>query len=205
MEKELLKIFDDNRNHIGVATREEVHRIGYWHETFHCWFIGKEMDTDYIYLQLRSETKKDYPNLFDITAAGHILVDETIQDGIREIKEEVGIEVCFGDLTPLGIIDYCVMLEDLIDKELANVFLYKYNKSFDDFTFQVEEVAGMVKVKFTDFEELWLGERDNIRIQGIKISNESKILIDEQVGRDRFVPHLVSFYQTVIEKIKENK
>ena len=159
MEKELLKIFDDNRNYLGVASREEVHRNGYWHETFHCWFIEEDIDADYIYLQLRSDTKKDYPNLFDITAAGHILFDESIQDGIREIKEEVGIDVSFSELIPLGVIDYCVMLEDFIDKELANIFLYKYNKSFDDFIFQKEEVAGMVKVKFTDFEELWLGEQ----------------------------------------------
>lgn len=27
MENEMLKIFDDNRNQIGIATREEVHRF----------------------------------------------------------------------------------------------------------------------------------------------------------------------------------
>ncbi|WP_277585231.1 NUDIX hydrolase [Psychrobacillus antarcticus] len=163
------------------------------------------MDSVYIYLQLRSDTKKDYPNLFDITAASHILFDESIQDGIREIKEEVGIEVSFIDLTPLGVINYCVMLEDFIDKELANVFLYKYNKSFDDFIFQKEEVAGIVKVKFADFEELWLGERDSVRIKGVKLSNDgSKVFLNEYVGRERFVPNHVSFYQTVIQKMKEN-
>lgn len=73
MEKEKLKIFDEQRNHIGVATREEVHRVGHWHEAFHCWFISKEEGIDYIYLQIRSEEKKDYPNLLDITAAGHFI------------------------------------------------------------------------------------------------------------------------------------
>ena len=203
MENEQLKIFDEDRIQIGVATREEVHRLGYWHETFHCWFIDKEMDTDYIYLQLRSDTKKDYPNLFDITAAGHILVNETIQDGIREIKEEVGIDVSFCELVPLGIIDYCVIKEDFIDKELANVFLYKCDKSFDDFTFQEEEVAGIVKVEFNDFIELWLGERDTIRIKGVEKKAGNKIIIDKYVGRDKFVPHQIKFYKTVIQKIKE--
>jgi hypothetical protein len=62
METEQLKIFDENRNPIGVASREDVHRLGYWHETFHCWFV-------------------------DITAAGHLMADESVEDGVREIKE----------------------------------------------------------------------------------------------------------------------
>jgi len=84
MENEQLKIFDEYRNQIGIATREDVHRLGYWHEAFHCWFISKEKGTDYLYLQLRSNTKKDYPNLLDITAAGHLLANETVQDGVRD-------------------------------------------------------------------------------------------------------------------------
>ncbi|WP_332310344.1 hypothetical protein [Metabacillus litoralis] len=119
MENELLKIFDDDRNQIGIASREDVHKFGYWHEAFHCWFISKVRDTYYLYLQLRSATKKDYPNLLDITAAGHLLANETVQDGVREIKEEVGIYISFHELIPLGIIDYCVIKEDFIDKELA--------------------------------------------------------------------------------------
>lgn len=70
MEDEFLRIFDEDRNEIGIASRGEVHRLGYWHETFHCWFVTKYDDTDYIYSQLRSAHKRDYPNLLDITAAG---------------------------------------------------------------------------------------------------------------------------------------
>lgn len=204
MENEQLKIFDENRDQIGIATREEVHRLGYWHETFHCWFMSIEMGIVYIYLQLRSDTKKDYPNLYDITAAGHILANESVQDGVREIKEEIGIDVSFRELVPLGIIDYSVLKEGFIDKELANVFLYKCNKSFDDFTFQREEVKGIVKVEFNDFIELWYGEKDFIRIKGVEIKKDgNKTLIDEDVGMDKFVPHQILYYKTVIQKIKE--
>lgn len=116
-EQEKLKIFDDNKNLLGLATRSDVHRIGYWHEAFHCWFISKEQGINYIYLQLRSKNKKDYPNLLDITAAGHLLADETVEDGVREIKEEIGIDVAFKELVKLGVIDYCVVQEGLLQKE----------------------------------------------------------------------------------------
>lgn len=204
MENEQLKIFNEYRNQVGVATREDVHRLGYWHEAFHCWFISKEKGTDYLYLQLRSNTKKDYPNLFDITAAGHLLANETVQDGVREIKEEVGIDITFQELVPLGIIDDRVIREDFIDKEIANVFLYNSKKSLDDFILQEEEVSGIVKTEFNQFAELWFGERETIKIKGFKLKKDgNKILIDENVGRNKFVPHQLKFYKEVIEKIKE--
>lgn len=203
MENEYLKIFDEDRNYIGTATREEVHKMGFWHEVMHCWFITKEENEDYIYLQLRSHLKKDYPNLFDITAAGHLLAHETIQDGVREIKEELGIEVAFNELTPLGVIDYCIKRESFIDKELANVFLYICNNSFEDFTLQEEEVAGIVKVKFTDFAALWLNKTENIRAEGFEINKDGyKSFINRVVGREEFVPHQMSYYTKVIQKIK---
>ncbi|GIN72829.1 putative Nudix hydrolase [Bacillus sp. J14TS2] len=204
MENERLKIFDEDREQIGVATREEVHRIGYWHEVFHCWFISNEMGIDYIYLQLRSETKKEYPNLLDITVAGHLLENETVQDGVREIKEEVGIDISFQELEPLGVMEYCLIRDNFIDKELANVFLYKCDSSFDDFTLQEEEVAGIVKVELNNFMELWSGERNTIDIKGFRMNKEgNKTLFDESVGRDRFVSYQNKFYRTVIQKIKD--
>ncbi|WP_453989811.1 NUDIX hydrolase [Bacillus nitroreducens] len=123
METEQLRIFDENKNHIGIASREDVHRLGYWHEVFHCWFICEEEGTYKLYLQLRSKNKKDYPNLLDITAAGHLLANERVEDGIREIEEEIGIDLSFQDLIPLGVVDYTVIRENFIDKEIAHVFL----------------------------------------------------------------------------------
>lgn len=140
MENELLKIFDEHRNPIGTASREEVHRLGYWHETFHCWFIGREVEKDYIYFQIRSDAKKDYPGLLDITAAGHLLATETVLDGVREVKEEIGVNVSFKELISIGMIDYSVTTGELIDKELAHVYLYKCQNSFEDYELQKEEV-----------------------------------------------------------------
>lgn len=151
MENEMLKIFDENKHQIGIATREEVHRLGHWHEAFHCWFVSREEEKDYIYLQLRSDIKKDYPSLLDITAAGHLLAQETVLDGIREIKEEIGIDVSINELESLGVINYCVVKENFIDKEIAYVFLYRYNNTFEEFTLQKEEVSGMLKTEFDDF------------------------------------------------------
>ncbi|MBK5462098.1 MULTISPECIES: NUDIX hydrolase [Peribacillus] len=205
MENEMLKVFNADRKQIGVATREEVHRMGHWHEVFHCWFVSREAGVDYLYLQHRCEMKKDYPNLLDITAAGHLLAHETIYDGVREIKEEIGIEVSFDKLVSLGVIEYHVTKENFIDKELANVFLYESTQCFDDFTLQKEEVSGMVKVELDDFEDLWDGTKEEVNIQGFEINQDDhRMMIDQYVGRDKFVPHDISYYKSIIRLIREN-
>ena len=201
----MLRIFDENRLPIGVATREQVHKLGLWHETFHCLFIGKEKFEDYLYFQLRSPVKKDYPNLLDITAAGHILAHETIDDGVREVKEEIGIDVSTKDLVSLGVIDYYVTKADFIDQELANVFLYEYDKStFDDFTLQAEEVSGIFKVEFTSFEKLWLGMLAEVTIEGFELdTNGEKVRTNRIVNKSSFVPHEDSYYESILKSIKQ--
>lgn len=198
----MLKVFDNNRNQIGIATREEVHRLGYWHEAFHCWFVSVE-DKRYIYLQLRSPMKKDYPSLFDITAAGHLLAHETALDGVREIKEEIGIDVSDHELMSLGIIEYHVNKTGFIDKELANVYLYIGENILNEATLQKEEVSGIVRTEFESFCKLWLGEVDQIKIIGFEMINENKILIGKIIGKDNFVPHEITYYENVIKLIDE--
>ncbi|MDZ5471555.1 NUDIX domain-containing protein [Bacillus sp. 31A1R] len=203
MEIEMLKIFDDKRNEIGTATREEVHRLGYWHETFHCWLIKEENNTTYIYFQLRSKLKKDYPNLLDITAAGHLLSHESVEDGIREMKEEIGIDVSIKELQFLDSIDYCVTKENFIDKEIAHVFLYDSKDKPLDFILQVEEVSGMARADFYHFARLWSGEVKEIKIEGFEISSiGERESIDKTVGKEAFVSHEDSYYASIIDCIQ---
>ncbi|UOQ86371.1 NUDIX hydrolase [Gracilibacillus salinarum] len=202
MEDEVLNVFDDKGSCTGVATRADVHTYGYWHEVFHCWFISRESNADYVYIQLRSDSKKDYPGLFDITAAGHLLANETVEDGVREIKEELGVTLRFDQLNALGIITYTNVVENFIDKEMANVFLYCSSLDFEDFTLQEEEVAGIVKVTFQDFFDLWVGDREQIHMEGFTVKEKKKKWIEGNIGTNHFVPHQTMFYQSVAERIK---
>ena len=206
LENEMLKIFDKDYTQIGVAPREEVHQLGHWHEVFHCWLISSEGEESYIYLQIRSQLKKDYPNLLEITAAGHLLANETVEEGIREIKEEIGLDVPFNELIPAGIFKYSVTNENFIDNELAHIFLYETKQTLLDFTLQKEEVSGIVKVKWLEFCELWSGNKEEVKIQGFEINSAGKrLLIDRTVGRKHFVTHQLSYYEHIIKSIHEIK
>lgn len=198
MEQELLKIFDEQHNQIGVETREQIHKLGLWHETFQCWFIGKYEGKQYVYLQLRSDLKKDYPGLLDITAAGHLLASETVFDGIREVKEELGIDVLFEELYSLGVIKYSVTTGELVDNELAHVFLYSCTLEWEQFKLQTEEVSGIVRVEISEFVKLWKGELKEIEIFGFKVNEAgAKSPIHQVAGKTSFVPHDQSYYEEI--------
>lgn len=203
METEMLAIFDESHNQVGSASRAEVHSQGLWHETFHCWFISRENGIDYIHFQIRSEMKKDFPSLLDITAAGHLLAHETIHDGIREIEEELGIHVSFNDLVPLGVIKNCIRQEGFIDRELSHVFLYQSKQAMSDYTLQQEEVSGMVKAEFARFCELWLGDKQELLVEGFERNMEGECIpVQKLVGKQNFVPHEKAYFEAVIQSIR---
>ncbi|KON89871.1 NUDIX hydrolase [Sporosarcina globispora] len=203
METELLNIFDENRKQIGVASREEVHKKGHWHETFHCWFVNRKKDQDYIYFQYRSKEKKDYPGLLDITAAGHLLSHESVMDGMREVEEELGIQVDFADLVPLGVIDYIAEKENFIDKELAHVFLYQSNHPLEEFSPQPEEVTGIYRIALEDFYELWFGGKEFIEAKGFQVDKAIRIPGCITVKKEDFVPHQDYYYKRVLHSMRE--
>lgn len=178
---EILKIFDENYNQIGTKFRDEVHKEGYWHEVFHCWVLQKQEEEWHIYFQLRSKNKKDYPSQFDITAAGHLLANESIEDGIRELHEEIGLTVPYHDLISLGVIQYVVDNESIKDYEFANVFIYLLQGTIDDFQLQTEELDGIFYGKLADFTELAKGLRDRIQITGYQLDSNKKQYINKHI------------------------
>jgi isopentenyldiphosphate isomerase len=199
MHTEQLKIFDEQHRELGVATRDEVHKQGYWHETFHFWMIKKENDSYSIYFQIRSDVKKDYPSLLDITAAGHLLAHETIEDGIREVEEEIGIKVTPEVLVSLGVIKNPIITENLIDKEFSHVFLFECTGE-PVFNLQLDEVSGMAKADFHDYYDLCLGIKTNIHIEGF----QNEVPFTKSVSLLDFVPHKLSYLKDVVKSIKEH-
>jgi isopentenyldiphosphate isomerase len=202
-ELEQFKVFTKQREYVGIASREEVHQKGYWHETFHFWLVAEIDGENYLYFQLRSEDKKDYPGLLDITAAGHLLHNESVEDGIREVKEEIGLNVAIEELIYLGAFPYEKVLKDFIDKEHAHVFLLKRVIPLQEFTLQQEEVSGMYLVPLDGFMDLWFKEyQDTILIEGLFENKDGKMEASKcKVNKANFVPHSDDFYRGVLNAI----
>ncbi len=200
---EKLKIFSKNYKYIGTASRDEVHRAGCWHEVFHCWVLEWIEEEWYIYLQLRSKRKKDYPGQFDITAAGHLLAHEGVADGIRELQEELGLQAAFSDLQPLGVIPYKIENSSIKDFEFAHVFCYIGKGGFDQFTLQEAELDGIYRLRLQQFLQLANGIVPTAEVEGYELIHSEKIY-DRKVITLTDMETLPHSYRTFfIEKINK--
>lgn len=188
--KEHLTIFDENHRKIGEKERNQVHVDGDWHETFHCWM----MDHDRLLLQLRSDTKADFPALFDITAAGHLTAGETVRDGVREIQEELGLELTFDQLTPLGVFEDVIETDTFLDREFAHTYVYAYDG--EAFTLDEAEVADVVSVEITALHELIGGTQSEVETTSA-ISGNTRV-----VTKRDLVPHPTNYWEQVLAGVK---
>jgi isopentenyldiphosphate isomerase len=205
MNEEKLSIFDEDYNRLGERTRPEVHANGDWHETFHCWFAHYDeiSGEEYIYFQLRSERKKDYPGLLDITAAGHILSHELIKDGVREIHEELGMEIAFNELSFACMMKEELVGDGMIDRELANVYLYTKPVTFESFSLQLDELSGIFRVTLRNFERLISNELQEVHSEGFMINEDAeKEYINRNISKRDFVAHPTSYFREIITKVK---
>lgn len=194
---EKIKVFDANLRELGIMERKEAHMSAQWHITFHCWIVNKPKDK--ILFQLRSKEKKNFPDMFDVSAAGHLMYNEEIADGIREVSEELGIDIPFEDLFSLG---YRVEVDDSENgqknREYQSVYIAVTDKDLSKFKPQIEEVAGLMWMNIAEALKLFSGKVDSVSVQGI-VYNKDKMFWEEKertVSIKDFIPRIQNYYLT---------
>lgn len=80
--QEFFDVLDETGVYIGkTETREKCHSDGLWHKAVVVFVINSNKQ---ILLQKRSATKKLWPNMWDVSAGGHVLSGEFgFQSAIR--------------------------------------------------------------------------------------------------------------------------
>lgn len=168
MSDELLDIMNDRMEVVGALPRKQVHAEGQWHAAFHCWIVSEDADGNrYVVFQLRSKDKDLVPNSLDITAAGHLHAGETPMDGLRELEEELGIEVSGDALRYLGthVEVYCD--ERHTNREFDRVYLLREDKPLLQYRVQPNEVSGLSKIAIQDGIDLFSGHAAAIQCQSV--------------------------------------
>ncbi len=203
MSEEILDIWDESGQHMGAATRKQVHLEGLWHRTFHCWIYIRDDQGVQLMFQKRHPDKDTFPDQLDITSAGHLLAGELPEDGVRELEEELGLVVPFEHLQEIGIIEDSTVGPGIIDNELCHVYAYPCSQPLEQYRLQADEVIGLFRIPLNAVEKLFAGEVTSIDAIGFNLLPDgSKQRETLQVSASDFVPHEERYYQTVFAAVK---
>lgn len=139
-----------------TATREECHKQGLWHRAVYAFVINDKVE---VLLQKRSKNKKLWPDKWDVTAGGHVDSGEFGRQAlIREVKEELGIDIKDDDIKYLLGSTSITEQGDIINKHFNECYIITKNIDISKIKLQEEEVS---EVKFFEKEELLRRVRNN--------------------------------------------
>jgi len=162
MSKEYFDILDENGNKTGkIKLRSEVHRDGDWHKSVHIWIINDKGD---ILLQRRCATKDSNPNMLDISCAGHLTAgDESLSGAIRELKEELNLDVKPEELHFIKTLKRnSKYTSTFINNEFDDLYILRTTKSTDDMKYQEEEISEIFFVPYKEFKNMVKNKKEDL-------------------------------------------
>jgi isopentenyldiphosphate isomerase len=178
---ELIDILDAEGKFTGEKKlKSYAHRMGLFHPTVHIWFYTRNRE---ILIQQRGKTKDTHPLLWDVSVAGHVGAGEAIEiAAVREVKEEIGLEIKSGQLEKIGIFKSIQKhSQHLIDCEFHHAFIAKMKTPLLKLWKQDSEVENLALIPIDKFEKEVLGD----------------------IKTDKYVPHDTHYYQTIIRTIRK--
>ena len=199
MNDELIDIYDSDMNLLGISSKLQAHQEGLWHKAGHCWIITEDGN---IWLQLRGSDKQLYPNLLDISCAGHIQIGETPKSGtLREIEEEIGISLKENNLEKM-FTHKLVFDTPYYNREFCHTYLHKTQLKLTDLKLCPTEVNGMFEADIQDLIDLFLGETPTINASGIVHTTKGLKRQSKKLTIKDFCPHGDKYYQKVFTTIQ---
>jgi isopentenyldiphosphate isomerase len=194
---ELVDVYDDSLERVGVATRDEAHRRGLWHLNLHCWIVTKRKGGAVLF-QVRSEDKPTFAGLLDSTVGGHYKAGEKLEDVAREIEEEIGLNPDVEKLVPLGSRVDVSGLDGLSKREIAEVFFIRDDRPLRAYRVDPLEVRALVEVRIWDGLRLFSGRSKKIKAAGVEWDRAGKATEAKmEVTKKDFVPKMDSYYMTL--------
>ena len=193
---EHIDIFDASLRPLGEMERVKAHKKAQWHQTFHCWVI--DTTRKHILFQVRSAHTKTHPTKLDISAAGHILAGETIDEGIREVQEELGLELQMSDLIFAGKrVEVSDGLTGVKNREYQSVFFYATNQTLVDFKPDPLEVSGLAAIPLQEAIDLFSKSIDQVDVDILNVADDGRTSLGRRTLKvDDFIPRIQNYYLT---------
>lgn len=145
-----------------MVSYDEAHERGVTHRSVHVWFLNSRNE---LLLQKRSANKKAYPNLWDISAAGHISAGQTsLEAAKRETEEELGLTPPDDAFEYLFSVEEHVVLNDgtYINNEFQDVYVVHADINLTELKLQTSEVSDARWIEVEEFRSWIRGEGEQV-------------------------------------------
>lgn len=175
---ELIEVLDEKGQKTGqILDKEIVHQNGLWHREVAVWIFNSKGET---LVQRRAASKKMNPNKLGL-CAGHVPSNEdSITAMVREISEEIGIQV-----TPNDIHFLITEQKDrsfpngLVNRIFNDVYYLIIDKEINEFTIQEEELSELIWIDFLQFKKMILDSDPNVVIRNTPTDLKTLNLLDQ--------------------------
>lgn len=188
---ELWNIYDQYRHMTDrVHERGQEMKAGDYHLVVHVWIVN---DDGQFLIQRRQPWKIGFPNMWDCSAAGSaVMGDDSEQAAIREVKEEIGIDLDIEKGERIFTVRFSQGFDD--------IWLVRQNVAIEELQLQEEEVAEarwaseeeikeMVKkgefIPFNYFDQLFEMVQSNISLAKASVEDAEELLA---LQREVFMP-----------------
>lgn len=157
-EEERLDVLTKSGEKTGISKpRGEVHRDGDYHRAVHVWIFVES--TQQLLLQRRSSCKDSWPDLWDISSAGHISAgDSSLITARRELEEELGVTLPKDAFELIFVfLQECVTNDGkFINNEYNDVYLVTTIDPIplEAFTLQETEVSAVKYIAYDEYKRL---------------------------------------------------
>lgn len=135
------------------AAKNEIFCKGLLHGASHVWIWRIQNGHVEVLLQKRAAGKRTWPNLYDVSAAGHIDLGEApLTAAVREAKEEIGISIGESSLIHVGVHRALMVApNNAIEHEFQWLYVVKLTQTMD-LTAADAEVAALAWKPLTVFQ-----------------------------------------------------
>lgn len=176
---EKIDIYDCFNKHIGTEERDIAHRKGLWHRTMNFLVIDPENKT--IIFQDNSESLDIDDKFFLKVNGGHLNAGEDNSAAVRELREELGLEIDYSDLHYIGINQTSVDFgSDFKLREFMYYYIASKNNILDSIKFQDGEVGRIFIINIEQGLRLLLEEIDDLSVEVSNLKSSKLVTLSRR-------------------------
>lgn len=179
---ELLDVVDEENKLTGnIIDREIIHETGLWHREVAVIIVNEEGK---MLLEKRAPTKKQSPNKWAL-CAGHIESGDIPENAIvREMKEEIGVDISINDLEFIKIAKRNVKFNDkLYNRAFQYTYFWRTDKKENEFIVQQEELTEVKFFEIGNVKKLCKQHDRNLAFSDEEYIDEIISIVEEKIKK----------------------